>query len=107
MLVWWCLAGVVGIAHRRRGDALRCRSVPHRSHAVDDTSVSTEDDDDEDDYEEDELYRVLCSSDPSVIGYGSVGVLSGSSTLFSVETARASTCGSSSWTGDYFEKFDV
>jgi hypothetical protein len=104
MLVWWCLAGVVGIAHRRRGDALRCRSVPH---AVDDTSVSTEDDDDVDDYGEGELYRVLYSSDPNAIGYGSVGVLSGSSTLLSVETARASPCGSSSWTGDYFDKFDV
>jgi hypothetical protein len=74
----------------------------------DDASEGSSDDDQDDDT----LYRVWHStsrrgsSDPNAaaaMGYGSF-LWSPASTLVSVEPASASA---SSWTGDYFDKFDV
>jgi hypothetical protein len=109
LCVGLCFAGFavyVRLRLRHGGWQMCCRSA-------DDTAFTDGDDDDDDDYEEEEeMYRVLYSSNPTEIGYGSAfGGASPVSTLISVETARASKCtssfSSSSWNGDYFDKFDV
>jgi hypothetical protein len=88
-------------------DRRRRRSATGDGDDDDDDDASECSDDSEYDTKEaadgsmdDELYRVLHSSDPVAIGYGSFP-WSPASTIISVEPA------SSSWTGDYFDKFDV
>jgi hypothetical protein len=103
--------GVFGAIRRRRTargpeDRRRRRSATGEYDDDDDDASECSDDSEYDKEEEadgsldDELYRVLHSSDPVAIGYGSFP-WSPASTIISVEPA------SSSWTGDYFDKFDV
>jgi hypothetical protein len=122
-------AAAASVAH---GLLQRRRSVIERDDDYDDASESSDYFvDDEFDRESDQqrraegssssdkdLYRVVYSSDPAEIGYGygSFGRWSPASTLVSVD-ARASAAAASSsssptscastWTGDYFDKFDV
>jgi hypothetical protein len=109
-----CLAlaaiGVLDAIRRRRTargpeDRRRRRSATGEYDDVDDSECSDDSEYDKEEEEEsldDELYRVLHSSDPVAIGYGSF-TWSPASTIISVEPAASS----SSWTGDYFDKFDV
>jgi hypothetical protein len=100
--------GVFGAIRKRRtargpDEGRRWRSATGE-YDDDDASECSDDSEYDKDEEEngsldDELYRVLHSSDPAAMGYGSFP-WSPASTIISVEPA-------STWTGDYFDKFDV
>ena len=111
MIIGGCLAlaaiGGISVLRQRRRRIQRCDKRWRGSDAREDGGGDDGDDDASGASEGsfDELYRVLRSSDPAAMGYGSF-MWSPASTIISVEPAAAAAA-SSSWTGDYFDKFDV